>query len=519
MSNLVIVAIPDQNDRVWKVSSEKIPHLTLLFLGDVDAVKNVDKIEEFVEHAANTTLNRFYLPVDRRGELGDDKADVLFFRKTRYDYKAVRDFRATLLKDNSIRTAFESAEQYEGWTPHLTLGYPATPAKSDKDEYPFYDVCFDRVAVWYGDYEGPEFVLKDYWEEFSEYEMMDPSPELVAHGAEFIEHFGVKGMKWGVRKADISEAAKTAAVVAVKGTRATVLGVKKHAPNAYFNSAFIKREARQKVVNEARKNWAEKDVGRINNQAKYKDSGTNKLSTRLKKPNNPLTREYRSEMRTAYRDRINEEVAKLPTNLAGDRRYEINDGGRTNANYFWNLKVVDVKHAVTEEEDDFLGEINVRPVFDDDGLIVDVELMAESIAQTAELGEEFLAHYGIKGMRWGVHNADRPAPVAKPSSARSVVPHGAKKKTKVEVDGGENHPASEDAIKVAQARVKLKKSGAAALSNKELQEVANRIELEARVSRATQSGTQKFISNLLKQQGQQTTQQFVQKKVKEKTNK
>ena len=60
-SNLVIVAIPDENDRVWKISSEKIPHLTLLFLGDVDKVSNLEQIVLFVEHAATTTLRRFYL--------------------------------------------------------------------------------------------------------------------------------------------------------------------------------------------------------------------------------------------------------------------------------------------------------------------------------------------------------------------------------------------------------------------------------------------------------------------------
>jgi hypothetical protein len=71
------------------------------------------------------------MPVDRRGELGADQADVLFFKKGRYDYKAIRDFRATLLQDNNIKTAYDSASQFEGpWHPHLTLGYPATPAKS-----------------------------------------------------------------------------------------------------------------------------------------------------------------------------------------------------------------------------------------------------------------------------------------------------------------------------------------------------------------------------------------------------
>jgi hypothetical protein len=102
VSNLVIVAIPDENDRAWKVSSEKVPHMTLLYLGDPDQVANLESIVQFVEHAANTSLRRFYMTVDKRGELGDDPqlgpADVLFFKKGRYDYKAIRDFRAQLLQ-------------------------------------------------------------------------------------------------------------------------------------------------------------------------------------------------------------------------------------------------------------------------------------------------------------------------------------------------------------------------------------------------------------------------------------
>src|SRR3954463_6146200 len=167
-SNLVIAAIPDENDRVWKVSSEKIPHLTVLFLGDVDKISNLEQIMLFVEHAANTTLKRFYLPVDRRGELGEDKADVLFFKKGRYDFKAIRDFRSMLLKDDNIKTAYDSATQFDGpWNPHLTLGYPETPAKKVSDDQiaSFYDVQFNKIAVWTGDFEGPDWLLKDYWDE------------------------------------------------------------------------------------------------------------------------------------------------------------------------------------------------------------------------------------------------------------------------------------------------------------------------------------------------------------------
>jgi 2'-5' RNA ligase len=162
---------PEENDRVWKISSEKVPHLTLLFLGDQANVSNLDKIVQFVEHAATTSLRRFWLPVDRRGELGNDPetgpADVLFFRTRGYDLKAVADFRAQLLQDNNIKSAYDAAPQFEGpWVPHLTLGYQGTPAKPDNSDYPgFYEVSFDRIAVWTGNSEGPEFLLQDRWDD------------------------------------------------------------------------------------------------------------------------------------------------------------------------------------------------------------------------------------------------------------------------------------------------------------------------------------------------------------------
>jgi 2'-5' RNA ligase len=203
MSNLVIVAIPDENDRVWKVSSEQVPHLTIMHLGDADQVAKLDQIVQFVEHAANTTLGRFYLPVDRRGELGEDPtlgpADVLFFKRNRFDFQAVRDFRIQLLKNDAIRTAYDSAQQFDGpWIPHLTLGYKNRPAKemNGSDDYPFYDISFNKIAVWPDNYNGPSFDLKDFWDEMANLDIpMDVAMSSLAH-------YGKKGMKWGVRKED-----------------------------------------------------------------------------------------------------------------------------------------------------------------------------------------------------------------------------------------------------------------------------------------------------------------------------
>lgn len=194
MANLVIVAIPSEDDYVWKISSEKKPHMTLCFLGDV-AGKPVNAIADFLLHATSfTELEPFMMDVDHRGTLGTDDADVLFFRKD-WGYRKINAFREMILKDPNIRNAYDSVpNQYPVWTPHLTLGYPATPAKPDTRDLPGIRwVDFDRIALWYGDFEGPE------WRLTYSYDLAEVGMSVEA-GEVFVSHHGVKGMKWGVRK-------------------------------------------------------------------------------------------------------------------------------------------------------------------------------------------------------------------------------------------------------------------------------------------------------------------------------
>lgn len=192
MSNLVIVAIPREDDPVWQISSEKKPHMTICFLGEAEG-KPLNEIAGFVAHASKMMLTRFGLDVDRRGELGDDKADVVFFQDN-WELPRVREFREALLKDNNIKKAYDSVEQYPIWTPHLTLGYPEAPAKRTSER--IYWVQFDRIAVWTGDYEGIEFVLDN------DYAMEVAMSDTAAAGRQFLAHYGVKGMRWGVRKGE-----------------------------------------------------------------------------------------------------------------------------------------------------------------------------------------------------------------------------------------------------------------------------------------------------------------------------
>lgn len=191
MAGVAIVAIPREDDPVWKVSSEQVPHMTVLFLGSDPA--NIDKIVQFTEHVAETSLTRFTADVDRRGLLGPEDADVLFFRQNDWGLGAITRARASLLQNDAIKIAYDSTPQFDGWTPHLTLGFPATPAKPDL-EHPISWVSFDRLAVWTSNYEGPTFDLKD--------DVMDITSDMAMSDVmdTILKHHGVKGMKWGVRK-------------------------------------------------------------------------------------------------------------------------------------------------------------------------------------------------------------------------------------------------------------------------------------------------------------------------------
>lgn len=205
-SNLVIVAIPAAEDAVWNVSSQKVPHMTILFLGDALANPNVTKITDSVKQAAES-LSPFSIRVDHRGVLGTDEADVLFFA-TDIPWR-VHDFRQILLGDVNIRSAYNSLPQHTEWSPHLTLGYPDSPANSDSwdPNEPHY-VQFDKVAVWFGDFEGTEIPL--FESSKSQGDIPIPAMAWSERVGSILSHHGVKGMRWGVRRARSSISSKNA---------------------------------------------------------------------------------------------------------------------------------------------------------------------------------------------------------------------------------------------------------------------------------------------------------------------
>lgn len=107
--------------------------------------------------------------------------------------------------------------------------------------------------------------------------------------------------------------------------------------------------------------------------------------------------------------------------------------------------------------------------------------------------DSVLAHYGKKGMHWGIRKS-----ISGPTAVSVKTVPGKRILSK----GGEKQPASEDAIKAVAAKQKAKASTTDSLSNHELQTVVSRMNLEQQYTKLTTEAPTKttgrmFVKSLL----------------------
>ena len=200
-------------------------------------------------------------------------------------------------------------------------------------------------------------------------------------GEEFIQHHGVLGMKWGVRKDRISSGARAVGRSAKKAGGAVSRGVGavlKEAELAQFRAAAHNPELHRKIADEASTNFVKNSV-----PALKKKHGPSIL-----KPFSPESKAYRKDAKVAYLGHL-ERAANKHTNTFGTHRYTLKEKGKPNtSSYFWNVHTEQVVHAIEG------GSHMCQPQFDSNGYITDLKNIHTSMSQSA-IGEEFvLAHFG-----------------------------------------------------------------------------------------------------------------------------
>ena len=125
--------------------------------------------------------------------------------------------------------------------------------------------------------------------------------------------------------------------------------------------------------------------------------------------------------------------------------------------------------------------------------------------------DNFLAHYGVKGMKWGVRK--------KRGVEVSKVKTTAQRGQKVTAKGGTGQKPSPDAVRTAVLKQKAKASTTDSLSTKELKALTERMQLEKKYSELTPAtGTdkaRKFVSDLVLNSGKQNAQNAINNTISE----
>ena len=192
-----------------------------------------------------------------------------------------------------------------------------------------------------------------------------------------LQHYGVKGMKWGVRNAP----AKVRQSVKRKSTR---IG------DAFFEATAGTTSVHNRIVSNAGKKLQEQDLPKINSKPEY--TKAKKLRNRLLNPRDPATKAYRQEVRDAYIKRL-DEAAQSMQNSSKTRRYTIRDadGDLPKSDVFWEVRTTRLAHA-----DDVML---VRAILDSDGFITDVVPFDNTLAQGEMFVDNILEHSGMKKLK------------------------------------------------------------------------------------------------------------------------
>lgn len=217
---------------------------------------------------------------------------------------------------------------------------------------------------------------------------------------DFLQHFGVKGMKWGVRKDKV-----IGQDVGVDYTKGDLKWREK--------SVSVKNYVK---INNKMAEGVNRDLDALNKKYANKTLDFNeRTGTYTNADGKRYLKEYESMVTGHAVKAAREVLGDSPSgNWAATASYNIDRGLEINI-----LPKKDLEHGGLKEiEGGLLLTLDVK--VDSSGFFQPIPMKDE--IEHSDISQDFIAHYGVKGMKWGVRrrSGSRPSSPSKKSLARKA---------------------------------------------------------------------------------------------------
>lgn len=282
---------------------------------------------------------------------------------------------------------------------------------------------------------------------------------------DILRHYGIKGMKWGVRrtnpsaKPEIKQKTEDRTVTLKNGDKLTLSG--SPTPGVVKLLSRISKNVRERTNNSSNFSIKDKDGKSVGEMSLYRESKDSLNVVWVGVKNSARGNGYASAAMDSAISLAREQGLKKVT-------LEV-PGNAPDARHIYEKKGFKEVYTPPElKEDD--------PIW---GGLTNMELALKH----SERPDDLLAHYGIKGMKWGVRRSN-------PSAAP---------------------PRSEDSATAKDVKKKLKSGGLKSLSNDELKTYLERMDLEKRYKKSDtgpKAEAKKMVKDLLLDIGKQEARKF-----------